>query len=359
MIEAKIPKVAIIILNWNNANDTIECLESVLKSKYDSFTIFLIDNNSGDNSVVKIEQWLSGEQKAKIKTKFPELVFPAVQKPVSHQIIENDIQDFLSAQKLYDNLHNLPQAKVVFILNSENLGFAKGNNLIIKYIISTDRKYDYIYMLNNDTVIEPETVSELITKMESENIDVANSIIYYYNEREKISFAGGKLLPWAKAKYFYTLPDSEYRDSAFAHGCALMVKKQVFQKHGALTERFFHGEEDFEFSWRLQKTEIKMTCIKTSRIYHKEGVTIGNHFDRKRRLSLSVINRLVDMKAFLTPLRWNLWKMFVLPYYFYLFTLKHGNGVTKSFKLLIKVNKLAKSLDSVPKSTFDHIYNNL
>ncbi len=353
-------RIGIIILNWNNASDTIECLESVLKSDYKNISVFLVDNHSDDDSVQEITSWLEGRRSTPIETEFPEWVLPAVPKPIDYIAIKVDSADSQARAVFYKSLDRLDSStKIFFIQNSENAGFAKGNNLMIQYFLSSSRRYDYIYLLNNDTVITPDTISALVNTMEEEAIDIANSVIYYYYEKDKIAFAGGKILPWAKAKYFNLLPKTAYRKSTFAHGCALMLKKEVFGRYGILTEKFFHGEEDFEFSWRLKQTSLHIACVTDSRVYHKEGVTIGNHMDRKKRLLLSILNRVIDMKTYFNPLVWNVWKNFVMMHYFYLFTLKYNNSVTDSFRILKRANSMMKTLDGVSQTTFNQIYKNV
>ena len=76
------PHISVIILNWNGWQDTIECLETVLKNNYQNYHIFLIDNFSEDDSITRIRQWATGDWNMGIETNFPDLIYPLVKKPV-------------------------------------------------------------------------------------------------------------------------------------------------------------------------------------------------------------------------------------------------------------------------------------
>ncbi|KKQ42911.1 MAG: hypothetical protein US61_C0019G0011, partial [Parcubacteria group bacterium GW2011_GWE2_37_8] len=106
------PSVAIIIVNWNNAKDTVDCIESIKKIIYRNYKIFLIDNGSGDGSFVKF-------------------------------------------QSLYAGISGIEILRL-----NDNLGFSGGNNIGIKKAL--DEKFDYVLLLNNDTTVEPNFLDELI-----------------------------------------------------------------------------------------------------------------------------------------------------------------------------------------------------
>ena len=132
------PKVSIIILNWNGLKDTLECLESVKKSDYPNYEIILIDNASKNRE---------GEI---IKSRFPELI-----------LVQNEM----------------------------NLGFAGGNNIGMRYALKNGAYY--VWLLNNDTVIESNTLSDLVAVAEkTPNAGLLSPLIYYYANPEQIQFCG-------------------------------------------------------------------------------------------------------------------------------------------------------------------------
>jgi len=102
------PMVAIIILNWNGLQDTIECLQSLRASTYRNVRIWVLDNGSRED---------------------PSLA-----------------------------LANFPE--ITLLRSAENLGFAGGNNYAAE--IALAEQPDYILLLNNDTIVPPEMISELV-----------------------------------------------------------------------------------------------------------------------------------------------------------------------------------------------------
>jgi len=105
------PKVSIIILNWNGLKDTIECLESLKKITYPNYEVIVVDNDSKGNDA---------------------------------DILEERYKNYIRV-----------------IRNKENLGFAGGNNVAIRQVLK-EEKSDYILLLNNDTIVEPNFLEELI-----------------------------------------------------------------------------------------------------------------------------------------------------------------------------------------------------
>ncbi len=346
-------KVAIILLNWNGADDTIECLESIFKSTYKNFTVFLVDNNSKDGSLKSITSWLNGDNNVKLNSAFDELISPYAKKPLFYElgvVNQNSFKPLFSISR---------QSKIKIIPNNKNLGFAKANNQVINYILSNNLDYEFIYLLNNDTVIKEDTITRLVQHMEKEDRQISNSIIYNYYQQDKIDFAGGRLFCWGKASYFNSLPDNNFRDSEFAHGCAMMVRKSVFEKYGTLTEKFFHGEEDFEFSWRISKTPVTISCCCTSIVYHKEGASVDKFIEKKKeKLVLSALNRIIDMKSYFSPFKWSIWKILVLVYYLHLFNKLARVPYFNILPILLKINKISNNNWTVSKKMIDKIIGN-
>ena len=132
------PMVKIIILNWNGWQDTIECLESIFQISYPNYQIIVVDNGSTDGSAAKIRDWAEGKG-----------------------IIENN--------------------KLVLIEQRENLGFARGNNVGIRYALDR-RVADYILILNNDTVVAPDFLTHLVENLEKcpRAVLAAPQVIDYY-----------------------------------------------------------------------------------------------------------------------------------------------------------------------------------
>jgi GT2 family glycosyltransferase len=199
---------------------------------------------------------------------------------------------------------------LLLLLNEKNEGFAKANNRGIRIALECYNS-QYVFLLNNDTVISPDSLQEIVTVMESESkIAAAQAVIYYYYNPDKIANAGGFLLPWGQTKYRKIITNRNWQTITFLNGCALIFKRRTLEKYGALTEDFFHGEEDFEYSMRLKKHKALKVCINNTKVYHKIGVTANELLNGKsgKKVLLFAVNRLWDMKRFYPYLIWISWR---------------------------------------------------
>ena len=150
-------KVYIVVLNYNTWQDTIECLESIYKSRYDNYQIILVDNNSNNDSVKFLKLW--AEEGLDIITKSNNALkrnsFPPVKKPLGYRFYKEDDKGNLKYEyKEYINESNNAGGYPLIVIKADkNKGFSAGNNIGIKYaLLSGDFKY--IWLLNNDTVID-------------------------------------------------------------------------------------------------------------------------------------------------------------------------------------------------------------
>lgn len=218
------PKVSIIILNWNGWADTKECLVSLNCVDYDNFEVILIDNGSKESL------------------------------------------DF--ARDIEEQFSNL---KIELILNEENLGFAGGNNQGIK--IALEGGAEYVLLLNNDTTVEPDFLKKLIEAGEkNKSYGILGPVIYSSNEPEKIWFAGGQF-NWLRTRgsHIFTEPSDELKKVDYITGCCLLVKKEVIEKIGLLSEDYFLYYEDGDWCLRARKAGYLSGLIGLAKIYHKQS----------------------------------------------------------------------------------------
>ena len=344
------PHVSIIVLNWNGWSDTIECLESVLHMTYDNFSIILIDNHSTDESVQEIRDWAAGISKKTITTKYPDLVSQSVNKSVP--FLEIDGKSAPHVQKF-----SKKNKTIVFVRNSENVGFAVANNQGMRLAESLFGS-EYYYLLNNDTVVEKETLIELVRLLtNNKKIGMAQSVIYEYGEKNKIANAGGRILFWGQTKYFKKVSANEYRRISFINGCALFTRAELIRNIGYLSEKFFFGEEDFELSMRLRKRNITAVCAVNSIIYHKIGRSSQKLLkDYERHVFLFALNRSVDLKDFFPLFIWYIWKIPSLSYFGYLLFLRYRVPFKRTIYLVKNIYHFSSRIRDVKKNTVDNIF---
>lgn len=137
------PLVSIILLNWNGYEDTLEALESLYQINYPNYNVIVADNNSTNDSIEKIKEYALGN--IRVETEYTKYVD---NKPIKLTIVnEGEYSEI-------DNTSDENEKKLLLIKNNENYGFAKGNNIAIDYTIKYDNP-DYILLLNNDTIVDP------------------------------------------------------------------------------------------------------------------------------------------------------------------------------------------------------------
>jgi GT2 family glycosyltransferase len=188
----------------------------------------------------------------------------------------------------------LVASKNSLLLSAENLGFAAGNNLATRLALA--RGEGDVFLLNNDTTVAPDFMEELRQGRLRHPEAVLIPQIRLYHDPEHIWNCGGLLIwPGRKAYNFENAPVTRASEMleipvSFVTGCALLYRPQ---QTGLLTERFFFGEEDMEFSWRLRKMKLPALCINTSVVYHKVGQTLTSNY---RKSEVFTLKRLVNLR---------------------------------------------------------------
>ncbi len=351
------PHVSIVILNWNGWRDTIECLESVLKSDYENYHILLVDNCSTDDSVGKIREWALQGNGDPIETDFPQFVYPPVSKPLRIWELTLNNGAHLDEVVQQELPSEIPAGSIILIRNHENAGFAAGNNLAFQ-IADILFKSQYLFLLNNDTVIEPRAISELVSYLDQyPEFGAVTSAIYYYANPGEIHNVGGQLRPWASCSYFTTPPGRQKRRITFVTGCALMVPKSTFDRVGELSEKFFFGEEDFEFCWRLLQNNIPVTCVLSSKVYHKVSVAADAMYQKKDlpKKLIYIFSRVVDMKDYYPYPVWLFWRYGLLVYTFFWLTIKYKVRLRDALRFVRYIRHYTRVFSDLSKKNLETI----
>ena len=306
------PKVSIIVLNWNGWRDTIECLESLRRITYPNYQIIVVDNSSTDGSVEKIKAWTRGE--ISIESKFFSFLEPKLITLIEYtrtqaerggdNALEERIEKVASRQKL------------VLIHSDENLGFAAGNNVAIRYALR--RGYPHIGLLNNDTVVEPNYLTLLVSTLgeESQWIACAPKILLKESPT-RIWYAGAKIRMYKGGGLHIGLGEQDgpefkgIKATACFSGCAFIARRILFEKVGLLDEDFFLAHEDVDLSYRAGQQELLFCVNLDSKIYHKAGGAIGQkspqafYFDHKGRMIFIAKNSRLSQKIGF----WTFWSL--------------------------------------------------
>ncbi|MBE8540567.1 glycosyltransferase [Geoglobus acetivorans] len=276
----KFPRVSIIILNWNGWKDTIECLESLYQITYPNYDVIVVDNGSEDDSVQKIKEYC--ESRMEVNSKFFE--YNPKNKPIKvFEISEDKARKGKFNRPLYEKFD--VDRRLILIENKENYGFAKGNNVGIKFALSVLNP-DYVLLLNNDTVVDKNFLNELVKVAESDkSIGIIGPKVYYYDFDGKsnvVHSRGGKVLP----KLGLAPPignsevDTNYAvcppyDVDYVEGSCLLAKSKIIKNIGLLNETLFSYWEEVDFCLKAIESKHRVVCTTSSKIWHKVSSSIG------------------------------------------------------------------------------------
>lgn len=342
------PRIAIIVLNWNGWADTIECLESIRRSTYREYQIIVVDNGSDDQSVEQIRKWASGS--LPVSSDFFD--YDPGSKPIP-VLIENSYHSTGERDVRNDgdeSTKNSPD-KIILIKIQENLGFAGGMNVGLRYVLKMN--FDYVLLLNNDVVIKKDTLGNLLDVMRQHpEFPVATPNIYYYHQPDRIWNSGGRLTLTGDKRYYhlYKTGKKNFKRITFTTGCALLIQTRILNRYGLLTEDFFHGEEDYDFSLRMRKNKVKMMCVTDAVIYHKVGQTSAKLLDESLRLAfIHYLNRFVNQKKYYPRLYWRIWRLMALLYILPMLFFRYKQPVKSLIRLAHRLLQYSKCHEKVSK----------
>ena len=267
------PKVTIILLNYNGWKDAVECLESVYKITYPNWELILVDNGSVDGSISKIKEWAAG--KIQVESKFFE--YDAERKPIEYieELFYDEEEAKVKVSKKEEERDTLlPHQKLSILRIEKNRGFTGGNNIGIEYILK-GRKTGYILLLSNDTVVDKKFLEELVKVGESDKkFGIVGAVNYYYDEPEKVWYAGGKINFWnGKVYKIDTGQNNMIKEADHLAASCFLIKKEVIEKVGMLDHEYFAFWDDADWCVRAHKAGYRVLCVPKAKIWHKVSST--------------------------------------------------------------------------------------
>lgn len=225
------PRVAAVVLTWNGLKDTHRCLDSLERSTYRDLRIVVVDNGSIDGTQDSVNDEYPG---------------------------------------------------VILIENKTNLGFAEGNNIGIRHALNTLHA-SFVFLLNNDAWVEPDTIGLLVRRALMEpRAGVISPLILFPPETGLIWFAGARFDPdRARSGYVtgYREPVESLRDLPEvidrATGAAMLVTRETVDRTGAFDGALFFLYEDVDWSLRIKAAGLRLVLEPTARVYHRVSGSQG------------------------------------------------------------------------------------
>lgn len=282
--------VSIIVLNYNNWEDTITCLESVFNMDYQNLCVIVIDNGSKDNSVGQIRKWASGELKCdKLFPNHPYFEkLDEVKKPLElyEYVRKENFKERYQAYDLYNeifipksNEFQPKQAKLIIIETKQNLGYAGGNNVGIRFALNY-LDVDYIMILNNDTVVASDLVKNLLAVFTlEEKAGICGPIEYSYQEPYNIKSTGGQFGLYTGKHKLLKKSVQGIKAVDWLIGSCMLIKRELFHKIGYFDERYFLYVDEVDYAYRARAGGYKVLMTSGSCFWHRGGTIGGKTFD--------------------------------------------------------------------------------
>lgn len=272
-----VSKVYIVLLNYRGWRDTIECLESVLKMDYANFQIVIVDNNSGDGSLEQIRAWALGVVESRAQNPvLAQFSTPPSPKPIRTCLITEGAA-----------VPPLEPGTILMLQSNQNGGYAAGNNLGISLAMG-DPECAYIWLLNNDTVVASDALSQLTACMQrNSGAGICGStLVHYHNPATVQAFGGARFNRWLATSHhlgegeaFEPLKLNDTGMSLdYVIGASMFVSRAFVTHAGLMYEGYFLYFEEIDWAW--QRGRFQIAYAPKSVVYHKEGGTTG--MDKRR-----------------------------------------------------------------------------
>ena len=279
----------------------MECIESVLKSNYTNYQIIVVENGSENDSMLKLLSWVKGEIEIEYENEtsyLNHLTSTKELRPLDFiYYSQNNLDKEIESYK-----ENKTFAPIIFINSDSNHGFAAGNNIGIRYALKSN-DFDYIWMLNNDTVIKNNTISLLVNYAEKYNVDITGSTLRYYSNPKKIQAYGGHINKFLGTDSHILEKNKIKEQLDYIIGAAFLIKKNVIDKIGLLPENYFLYFEETDYCFNAKKHGFKLDVCTRSIVYHKVGKSTSrnlNKTEQGERMDLLVLkNRIYFHKKYL------------------------------------------------------------
>lgn len=222
--------VVVVILSWNGRDDTLTCLESLARVRWERLTPLVVDNGSTDGTA------------AAVRERFPD---------------------------------------TVVVDAGGNIGFSPGNNLGMRQALEIGA--DYVLILNNDTRVDPELVSELVAEAERRpDAGALCPLIYYEDPPDLIWYAGADYSParghQGRMTGYRERDVGQYegvREVGALIGCAALIPRKVLDDVGMFDESLFIQIDDFEWSLRMRRAGYRIFCVSSARMWHRVSAARG------------------------------------------------------------------------------------
>jgi hypothetical protein len=273
LAQQRLPKVAISILNWNGWQDTIKCLESVRGLRYANYLTIVLDNGSWNDSAVQIAAWAR-------ERLGPGHILAEYSREAALQGGES------STEQALDEVPS--PSRLVLIRNQENQGFTGGNNVAIHYALHRNAPADYVFLLNNDALVESDCLTRLLEAggasgagiVGASIIDANTGGMQFVGRGESLSRIRRLFAPVLRPRPVLPDPSKEFQAMGWVCGTAMLIGKEVLQdvlkrRTCYLDEQLFLYGDDAEFCNLAREAGYRSVLASHAIIFHRSTTSGG------------------------------------------------------------------------------------
>jgi GT2 family glycosyltransferase len=222
--QGQVPRLYVVILNWNRPTETIACLDSVARSDYPHFATVVVDNGSTDHSIDQI------------RAAFPDI--PLLQA-------------------------------------GSNRGYAGGNNIGLRYAL--EHGAEYLLLLNDDVRVEADTCTRLVAAAAEAGVAAVGCKVRVY-ERPEYLWAAGESFPREDG---YPLDDVRFdrpREIRYAVGCCILLRREALEQIGLLDAAFFAVHEEHDWCRRAINAGYRILYAPDAVVRHKIDTSLTSNW---------------------------------------------------------------------------------
>ena len=294
-------KVYVDIIHYSGIEDTLKLIENFLNISYPNFQLIIVNNNPHSDLESSIRDWM--------KSKNIRLI--------EEYVTNDEIKEFKLESFLYP---------LVYIQVEKNMGYASGVNKGIKYALSKN-DFSYIWILNNDLIVDKDALKYLLEcaeeyKNKGKKVGIVGSKLLYYFNPNILQGIGGKYNKYfALTKHIGGFEEDrgQYdRDGIkidYVIGASMFVTKEFLEDVGLMDERYFLYFEDLDWSERAKRKGYDLIFCWKSKVYHKEGGSIGSSSKGELKSELAdycgLRNRIIFTKKFYPQFLWSVYLSFI------------------------------------------------
>jgi GT2 family glycosyltransferase len=278
-VETSSARVCTVIVNWNGWRDTVECLESLLRSEAPPYPIVVCDNGSTDGSLERIREWAAGPAG---------IACVEVDRATAERGGSTETADRMEG----DDVPEPDHVPLILVRCGANLGFAGASNVGLRFALARP-DVTHCWLLNNDTVAATDALSRLLDESRRDpGLGMIGSTLLYHGSPNRVqTLGGGRYNRWlALPRHIgagLPLEQAPALDEVrgvmdYVVGASMLVTRELLEDVGLLAEDYFLYFEELDWAWRARGW-YGIGYAPRSIVHHKEGASIGGARDARNK----------------------------------------------------------------------------